>query len=69
MKMSEKKSKIFSTTKEINEAIWDFTDEIANDKEIDLNNLLIICVDHGGKPFFNLVIDNLKNRRSNRKKN
>ena len=64
--MSEKKQRIFSTTKEINEAIWDLTEKIANDEDIDFNNFVMICVDHGAKPFYNLVIDNLKSRRVNR---
>lgn len=64
--MSTKKSKIFSTTKEINEAIWKFTDELANDESIDFNNVVLVCVDHGGKPFYNLVLDNLIGRKINR---
>ena len=64
--MSGKKSKVFSTTKEVNEAVWEFTDKIANDKSIDFNNVVFVCVDHGGKPFYNLVLDNLIGRKINR---
>ncbi len=65
--MSTNKRKLFGTTKEINQAIWNLAEQIANDSEIDFDNLVIVCIDHGAKPFFNLVIDNLKNRRINRK--
>ncbi len=64
--MSEKRTKIFSAKNEVNKAVWEFTDRIANDESIDFNNLVLVCVDHGGKPFYNLVLDNLKSRRINR---
>lgn len=64
--MAKRKSKIFKSTKEVNEAVWNFIERIANDESIDFSNVVFVCVDHGGKPFYNLVLDNLIGRTINR---